>query len=56
MPETNTEQLERIEQKLDDLQENQVYIMKEHGRFQGAVYGVVGGWTLAWLIGYLNLF
>ena len=56
MKETNTEQLERIEQKLDELSENQVYMMKRHGRFQGVVYGLLGGWTLAWLTGYLDLF
>ena len=51
MPETNTEQLERIEQKLDELSENQVYMMKQHGRFQGAVYGVA---CIDWLKSLIN--
>jgi hypothetical protein len=56
----NANQLNRLEQKLDELIDNQEYMMKSHGRFHGAVYGVlgglIGGYGIALLTNYLGWF
>lgn len=54
--EPNANQLDRLEQKLDELIDNQEYMMKRHGRFQGAVYGLLGGYGIALLTNYLGWF
>ena len=50
------DQLDRLEQKLDELIDNQEYMMKRHGLFQGAVYGLLGGYGIALLTSYLGWF
>jgi len=54
--EPDTNQLDRLEQKLDELIDNQEYMMKGHGRFHGAVYGVLIGCGIALLANYLGWF
>jgi hypothetical protein len=52
----NTDQLDRLESKLDELLDNQAYINKSDARFQGVVYGLLGGYGLAILTSYLGWF
>ena len=52
----NTDRLERIEEKLDVLSEDHRYMMKQLGRFQGIVYGLLAGYGLAWLLIHLDWF
>lgn len=54
--EPNPNQLDRLEQKLDELIDNQVHMMKEHGRFHGLVYGALIAIGLMWLTNYLGWF
>lgn len=56
MSENNTEQLDRMESKIDELIADHQFMMKKHSRFHGLVYGLAGGSALSWLIGYLWLF
>ena len=55
MSEDNTEQLNRIESKLDELISDHQFIMKKHSTFHGLVYGAAAGGALTWLSGYLGL-
>ena len=52
--EPDANQLDRLEQKIDELIDNQEWMMKRHGTFQGIVYGLLGGYGIALLTNYLG--